>query len=129
MAYGNFVLDKGYKAAAALTKFRACKLTATETVGPVSAIGDVCHGFPQFSVSAAELARGKGASVRILGITEAEATGAIAVGQSVQMESDGRVSLAVGASGKRLLGRCVGHASTNAGDRIALFFDPTGALS
>lgn len=120
MASGNFVLDKGYNAAAALTKFRAVKYTGTESVTPVTAITDKIAGFAQFSVTAAEILRGKGTDVRILGITEAEATGAIALGDDVQMESDGRVSSAVGSSGKRLVGHCVGFASTNAGDRISL---------
>lgn len=122
MAYGNFILDKGYRlaAAATVTKFRAVKFSAAETVTPVTAITDRPIGFVQFSVTAAELLKGKGCTVRLAGITEAEATGAIAVGTQVQLESDGRVSALVGASGKRILGRCVGHASTNAGDRIAL---------
>ena len=33
----NYIQDKGYNAAAALTKFRAVKFTAAETVGPVTA--------------------------------------------------------------------------------------------
>ncbi|SRR6266576_959102 len=129
MAYGNFLLDKGYNAAAAVTKFRAVKFSAAETVTPVTAIGDQIAGFAQYSVSAAEILKGKGVPVRNDGITEAEATGPIAVGVQVQMESDGRVSAAVGASGKRIVGRCVGHASTNAGDRIALDMTIQGALA
>jgi hypothetical protein len=35
-ATGNFVLDKGYRAAGAITKFRAVKFSANETVTPVS---------------------------------------------------------------------------------------------
>jgi hypothetical protein len=129
MATGNYVLDKGYNAAAALSKFKAVKLTAAETVGPTSAIADIVHGFAQFDVAASEITRGKGASVRISGITEAVATGAIAVGVACQLEVDGSVSAAVGASGKRLVGRCVGHPASVTGDRISLLFDPTGGLS
>jgi hypothetical protein len=120
MAYGNFDLDKGYNAAAAITKFRAVKFSAAETVTPVTAIADRPIGWAQFTVTTADLARGKGASVRVDGITEAEAAGAIAVGVQCQLETDGRVSAAVGASGKRLVGMCVGHAAVNAGDRIAM---------
>jgi len=129
MAYGNFVLDKGYRAAAAITKFRAVKFSAAETVTPVTANTDQIAGFAQFTVATAEIARGKGCLTRTMGITEAEATGAIAVGNQVQMESDGRVSAAVGASGKRIVGRCVGHASTNAGDRIALHLTLNGGVA
>lgn len=122
MATGNFVLDKGYNAAAAVTKFRAVKMTGNpEEVTPVTGIADNLIGFAQFSVSAAEIVKGKGASVRLLGITEAEASGAIDEGNWVTMDADGRVSAYVAASGKRVIGQCVGHASTNAGDRISLW--------
>lgn len=127
MAHGNFVLDKGYDAAAAITKFRAVKFSAAETVTPVTADTDVIAGFAQFSVSTAEIAKGKGASVRQGGITEAEATGAIAVGQLVTLAADGRVTAAT--SGDRVVGTCVGVPSTNAGDRIALAVVMSGPLA
>lgn len=118
MAWGNFILDKGFDAAAAITKYRAVKFAANETVGPVTGDTDDIAGFAQFSVSAAEILKGKGASVRMLGVTEAEATGAIAVGQFCTLTPDGRVSALV--SGKKVVGKCVGTPSTNAGDRIAM---------
>lgn len=124
MATGNVILDKGYRVAAGqtLTKFRAVKFSAAETVTPITAITDRPAGWAQFGVTAAELLKGKGASVRVApgSRTEAEAAGAIAVGAQCQLESDGRVSALVGASGKRVVGRCVGHPATNAGDRITL---------
>jgi hypothetical protein len=122
MAHGNFVLDKGYRVAAGqvISKYRAVKFSAAEIVTPCTAITDRPAGWAQFGVTAAELLKGKGASVRVLGVTEAEAAGAIAVGAEVQLESDGRVSSVVGASGKRLVGTCVGHAAGAAGDRISL---------
>lgn len=130
MAYGNFVLDKGYRAGAGpITKYRAVKFSAAETVIPVSVISDQIAGFAQFSVATTEITRGKGCPTRTQGITEAEATGPIAVGAQVQMEADGRVSTVVGASGKRVVGRCVGHASTNSGDRIALHLTINGGVA
>lgn len=128
MATGNFILDKGYNAAAAITKFRAVKFSAAETVTPITAITDLIAGFAQFSVSAAEILRGKGASVRVEGITEAEASGAVAVGAWVELVNDGRVKAAVAASGARIVGRCVGHPATNAGDRISLKVTTNGTL-
>lgn len=121
MATGNFILDKGYNVAAAVTKFRAVKFSAAETVTPITANTDDPIGWSQFSVTAAEILLGKGTDVRLLGITEAEAVGAIAVGDRVTLEADGRVSVLAGSSGKRIVGKCVGHASANAGDRISLF--------
>ena len=102
MATGNFVLDKGYRAAGALGKFRAVKFTAAETVGPVTGITDQIAGFAQFGVTAPELARGKGASVRTAGHSEAEASAAIALGAQVGLVADGRVKTA--ATGDRVVG-------------------------
>lgn len=129
MATGNFILDKGYRVAAATvaTKFRACKFSAAETVTPVTGIADRIAGFHQYSVSAAELLKGKGASVRRQGITEAEASGAIAVGAAVGLAADGRVKTA--AIGERIVGQCVGHPATNAGDRISLEVETNGIIS
>lgn len=123
MATGNFLLDKGYNLAAGqtATKFRALKYSGTaEEVTPITAITDDIAGIAQNGVTAAELLQGKGVSVRLLGISEAEASVAIAVGARVTLEADGRVSNLVGASGKRIIGRCVGHAAGVAGDRISL---------
>lgn len=129
MATGNFVLSKGYDAAAAITKFYAVKYSADQTVTPVTAITDRIAGIAQFGVTAAEILKGKGASVAVMGISEAVATGAIAVGAQVQLEADGRVSSAVGASGKRIVGTCVGDPSTNANDRISLLIDTNGGVA
>lgn len=128
-AWGNFVLDKGFDVSGAITKFRAVKLTGVEEVGPVTAIGDDIIGFPQFSVATTEITRGKGASVRVIGVTEAEAGGAIAVNQRCQLAADGTVIALVAASGARGVGKCVGSPSTNAGDRISLLIDVFGALA
>lgn len=127
MATGNFVLDKGYRAAGALTKFRAVKFSAAETVTPVTAITDTIAGVAQFGVSTTELARGKGALVRVQGQTEMEASAAVAVGAIVSAGTDGRAKTA--ATGERVIGICVGHPATNAGDRCTVRLHGVGALS
>ncbi len=126
MATGNFVLDKGYNAAAAITKFRAVKFSAEETVTPVTAITDVPIGVSQFAVSAGEIALGKGASVRVLGITEIEVSAAVTVGALCGMTTDGRGKTA--ATGERVLGMFT-QGAANAGDRASLLFIPAGHLS
>lgn len=130
MATGNFVLDKGYNAAVAITKFRCVKMSGNaEEVTPVTGIADNIVGIAQFGVATADLALGKGASVRLMGITEVEAAGAIDEGQWCQLEADGRVSALVGASGKKLVGKCVGHASANAGDRVSMLIVHTNTVA
>ena len=125
-AYGNFVLDKGYNAAGAITKFRAVKFTAEETVGAVTAITDQPIGVEQFGVSAAEIAKGKGASVRTDGITEMECSAAIAIGALVSITTDGRCKTA--AAGERVVGLCT-KATANAGERAAVRLRLPGTLA
>lgn len=129
MAWGNFLLDSGFNSASVLTKYRAVKLSAAETVTAVTATTDRPIGFSQFDISAAELAKNKGASVRIWGVTEAEASTAINVGDMCTLEADGRVSVLVGASGKRIVGQCVGHPAGTAGDRITLLIVLGGGVA
>lgn len=124
-AYGNFVLDKGYDAAAPITKFRAVKFSAEETVTPVTAITDQIVGVEQFGVSAAEILKGKGASVRSAGISEMECSAAITVGAAVSAGTDGRAKTA--ATGERVIGQCV-KGTANAGERAAVRLTLPGLL-
>lgn len=120
-SFGNFILDKGFNAGAAITKFRAVKLSATpETVTPVTAVGDNAIGVAQFGVTAAEILRGKGASVRMLGITEMEASEAIAIGDVVVLAADGRAATTP-VAGDRVIGTCLEPAGA-AGDRCTVFW-------
>jgi hypothetical protein len=105
----NYLQDKGYTAAAALTKFRAVKFSTDETVTPVTAITDMVAGVVQHDVSAGEITRGKGASIAVEGDSMWEASAAITIGQRVSIAADGRVK-AVGA-GERIMGHCVEAAS------------------
>jgi hypothetical protein len=126
-SWGNFVLDKGFNAAAAITKFRAVKLTtAGETVTPVTGVGDVVIGVAQFGVTAGEITKGKGASVRMMGVTEMEASEAIAIGDIVVLASDGRAATTPTA-GDRVLGICL-EAAGAAGERCTVFLGLPGRL-
>lgn len=121
-AYGNFIRDKGYDADAAITVYRAVKAgTSPESVTPVTTLGEGGIGVAQFGVSAAELAKGKGASVREDGTTEWEVAaangGVIARGADVTVAADGRVQAA--AATHRVWG-VARQASTAAGQRIAV---------
>jgi hypothetical protein len=132
MAWGNFILDIGHTPAAAVTivKFRVVKYTANpEEVTPVTAITDIMAGVAQFDVLPSEILRGKGSSDRVLGVSEVEASGAIGMGVYCTLETTGRVSAMVGASGKRIVGVCVGNPSTNAGDRISMLLVHGGGLA
>lgn len=124
----NFILDKGYDAAAAITKFRAVKFTAEEVVGPVTAIGDMVAGVEQFGVTAAEILKGKGASIARMGSTEMETSEAIAVGDEVAITADGRAQKATTAGvGTRIIGIC-DEPSGAAGERAKVQLDLPGRL-
>lgn len=128
MADSNFVLSRGFDAETALTKFRAVKPgTVAEAVQAVSAEGDEVLGVAQYTVTTAELARGKGASVAMMGVTEMETSEAIAVGDTVAISADGRAA-AVN-SGARNIGVCVGNAADGAGDRISVLLQLPGTVT
>jgi hypothetical protein len=124
-ATGNYILDKGYDAAAAITKYRAVKFSAEETVTPVTGSADVVAGIAQVSVSAAELAKGKGVNVRRMGASEMEASAAIAVGQLVACTTDGRAQVAIATN--RVIGVC-DEASSAAGERIRVTLSLPGTI-
>lgn len=118
-ATGNFMIDKGYDAEAAITKFRAVKGGATaEGVTPCTVLGEAGRGIAQFGVTAAEILRGKGASVRLTpGISEWEAGAAIAKEALLTTDAVGRCITAV--TGNNVWGRALQVAS-GAGVRISV---------
>lgn len=128
MADSNFVLARGFDAGAALTKGRAVKAHASlaETVIPVAAEGDEVLGVGEFSVSAAEILRGKGQNVQMMGIVQMECSEAITVGDTVAIAADGRACLAN--TGARNIGMCVGHPSGAAGEYISVLLSLPGAI-
>lgn len=101
-ATSNFVLAKGYDAAAALTARRAVKFSAEETVTPVTAKTDVVAGIAIFDVTTSEIAKGKGASIMVEGAAEMEAGGTCTVGALAGLQAAGTVHDA--ASGDRVIG-------------------------
>lgn len=109
----NYLQSKGYNAAAALTKHRAVKFSAAETVTPVTGITDTIAGVSLFDVTAGEILKGKGATVQVEGDAIMEAAGAIAIGVRVCIAADGRALTQT--SGNRAIGHCV-EAATGAGD-------------
>jgi hypothetical protein len=117
-AFGNFELDKGYDIDAAVLIYRAVKLSANpESVTPVVATTDRTHGISQFGVTTAEIAKGKGCSVRLEGITEWEAGGVIAKGAEVMADASGRCITRAAGAGNVVCGVAL-QAASGAGVRI-----------
>lgn len=126
MASGNFILDKGFTPAAPLVRYRAVKLTGNpQEVVSVAAANDIFLGVVQYAVMAAEIPRGKQASVRLIGITTWEASEAIAIGQQVECDADGRCSVNDEATSPA--GLCVGSPAAAAGDRVTVLIYNNGS--
>lgn len=124
-ATSNFVLSKGYDAAAALTAFRAVKFSAEETVTPVTAKTDVVAGIAQFAVTLAEIAKGKGASIAVMGATEMEISATVVVGTLAGLNADGTVHTA--AAGDRVIG-VFRQGATGAGSRASVQLNLPGYI-
>ena len=123
----NYIQDKGYNAAAALTKFRAVKFSAAETVTPVTAATDVIAGVVQHDVTAEEILQGKGASIAVEGDTLMECAGNIAIGALVTVSATG---LAVSATtGDRVIGHCVEANADGAGGYARVHLAPAGGIA
>jgi len=97
---------KGKNAGSAITRRRFVKLdpnaTDGETVVQCNVAGEMAYGVAMFSVSLAEITRGKVASVILDGRAIVEASAALAVGTPVSTTNDGRAKAA--ASGEYILG-------------------------
>lgn len=100
----NVVLSKGYDAGGAITKKRFVKLSGEQQVVQCSVAGEAAIGVSMFSVSVAEIAKGKGASVLEMGRAIVEAGAAISVGAKVATDNVGRAVTA--ATGNNVLGIC-----------------------
>lgn len=118
-SYGNAVLDKGYAAAAAITKNRFVKFSAEDTVTPVTASTDVACGVALVSVSSTEQTRGKGVPVRMApGIAEVDVgSGGVTAGAKVMSDTSGQ-AIAAATSGNQILGIAL-QTKTN-GQRAAI---------
>jgi hypothetical protein len=117
-AYGNFILDKGWDVSGAITQYHFVKADGVGGVTQVTATTDNPLGVSQFHVTVSELARGKGASVRVEGISEVYCTGAVSAGDLVGLVADGSVRTAQ--SGDTIVGQAYGAGADGERAPIAL---------
>lgn len=123
----NYIQWKGYDAAAALIRFRAVKFSAAETVTPVTAITDAVAGVAQVDVTAAEILRGKGASIAVEGDTLMECAGNIAIGARVCINNVGQAITFT--AGNRVIGHCVEANADGAGGYARVHLDLNGDVA
>lgn len=105
-ATSNFVLAKARNPAEAITKKRFVKLVAdtTDSVEMCDTDGELAYGVALYSVSAAEILKGKEVSVHTDGRAVVEAGEAINAGQLVKTLSSGKAGVAT--TGDYVLGVC-----------------------
>lgn len=121
----NVVLSKGYDAGGAITKKRFVKISGEQQVVQCSVAGEAALGVSLFSVSAAEILKGKGASVLEMGRAIVEAGAAITVGAKIATDNQGRAITAV--STNNVLGICEKGAS-GAGNECTVRLTSIGIL-
>jgi len=118
--FGNEILDKEYKAAGAITKFRVLKFDAADgDVVQAAAATDSLYGIAQHTAASGERVR-----ARTIGISEAEAGGAITRGALLTSDADGKVVAAAPAAGVN--NRIIGVAAQSAvlGDIFPVLLSP-----
>lgn len=104
MASQNIVLSKGAIAGAAVNKKRFCKLTDTQVAIECDTSGEKAYGVARYSVSDAEIDKGKHLSLVIQGRAIVEAgDGTPVIGGPCMTDNQGRAVAATG-SGKHILG-------------------------
>jgi hypothetical protein len=105
MAGPNYVLDKGFLAGGAITKYHVVKLASPETVTAATAIADDILGVCQEEVTSGDATNGRIVDIRLAGISRCIAgTGGVTAGKQVMVLAGGtgRVTDAVGATARVL---------------------------
>lgn len=122
MAGPNFVLDKGWLAGEAMTKYEFVKLVGSETINACDTQGERALGVLQEEVSAADATNGRIASVRVLGISRVIAGATISEFDLLTVGADGRAEVA--ATGDVVVGTALQDAVD--GDHMDILLSPSG---
>ena len=122
---GHQILDKGFVANEALTKFRVVKIGAgVRNVDAIDADGQQGIGVVQETASAADATAGRVVDVRLLGVSLCEADAAVTAGAPVRAMDTGTVAaLAATTADQPIVGIAL-EAAADAGDWIAVLLTP-----
>lgn len=93
-SFGNYLMDKGYDVSNPISIFQFVKGDGAGGVEPVTSTSDEPLGVSQFHVTASEMLKGKGSSVRGMGISEVYCTGDVSLGDPAGLVADGTVRTA-----------------------------------
>lgn len=122
----NFVLDKGFQAQTAITKFSVVKHgTADQTCTAVTGVNDAPLGVAMEDASAGDVTKGRIIDVRLMGIARCIAAAAITRGTRVRTNASGQVAALSGAAGT--VDNVVGitmFSSAATGDHIDVLLTP-----
>jgi hypothetical protein len=103
MAGPNYVLDKGFEAAGAISRFHFVKLNTSEQVSQCDAQGEASIGVCQDTITSDDATNGRVAAVRLFGISRVISGDTFsAVMTPVTVGADGRAEPAT--TGDRVVG-------------------------
>lgn len=125
---GSEVIDLGFVATAAMTKYRFVEqLTGDRQVRQSQTAGGKVIGVAQHDVSSGDAALGAHVNVRLMGISIVEADAAVAVGDFVTSSADGQaVPVAVSVGLKEVAGLAL-SAAANAGEFVTVLLLPAAS--
>jgi len=127
----NFVMAKGRNAGGAITKKRFVKIDPTDTTGQTviqcDTAGEGAYGVSLFGVTLAEIDKGKGASVMTDGRAIVEQGAALAVGDLVATDNQGRAVAA--AAGNNILGMVDELTNSGAGNECGVDLSKGGGVA
>jgi hypothetical protein len=122
MSGANFILDKGFKIAAAATKYQLVKFgSADDTMTPVTAATDQAMGVLLEDCPTADVTNGRVCDVRLMGIAMVVAGGSITRGTKVRPTSTGAVQALAGTAGTNEVAVGIAMESAVSGDLFHVF--------
>lgn len=129
-AWRQYLLDKGFNPGAAITKYRACKISSLGSDGLVvaqaTAVTDIFFGVSDEEILTAEQTAGKRIRLVLMGVAIVECGAAVTAGQLLTFDTSGRAVPAVTAS--RSLGLALSTGS-GAGKYVSVLVDSSNRLS
>lgn len=111
MAGPQAIADQSYRAASALTRFRAVKVSGASAVTAVTAQGERVIGIVQETASAEDATNQRVVAVRTIGRSRAEAGAAIARDALLTVTAVGKLETA--AAGDYVIGRALNAAGAD----------------
>lgn len=126
MAGSNFVLDKSWIPTAAVRKFRAVVASTSnkDNIAEASSAGVRIRGICQEEITTGDVALGRVADIRVMGVSRCIAGAAVAIDDPLVTDNQGRVVPAAAATANQNQVGIAWTAAAAAGDHIEVMLTP-----